>query len=304
MLYDDNKVLLTHADIMHLLPELARKIREITPRSPSKTLHIFPVPRGGVPVAYALMSLLPTAVVTADLTLADVIVDDLIDSGKTRRHYIKNTNLPFFTLIGDKTLYYGKWVVFPWERDEAGSDGIEDNIVRMMQYIGEDPNREGLIDTPKRVVKALQHWYSGYSKNPADVMKVFEDGAEGCDEMIVVENIPFFSHCEHHMAPIIGTATVGYVPNGKIIGLSKIPRLLEIYARRMQVQERLTTQVADALMEHLAPLGCGVLIRARHLCMESRGVEKTNCPTTTSALRGVFKDNLNTRNEFMALAGK
>jgi GTP cyclohydrolase I len=134
------------------------------------------------------------------------------------------------------------------------------------------------------------------------VLKVFEDGAEGCDEMVVVKDIPFYSKCEHHMADIFGTATIAYVPNGKIVGLSKLNRLLDIYARRLQVQERLTAQVADALMEHLQPKGSAVLIKARHMCMESRGVRQQGHHTITSALRGVFKTESATRAEFMALA--
>lgn len=177
-------------------------------------------------------------------------------------------------------------------------------VFTLLEFIGEDPQREGLLDTPARVIKAMKHWFKGYDQDPADVLKVFQDGAEGCDEMVVIEDIPFFSHCEHHMAPIFGTATIGYIPDGKIIGLSKIPRLLEIFARRMQVQERLTNQVAEALMKHLEPLGCGVMIRARHFCMESRGIEKIGSSTITTALRGVFKEQLATRNEFLAVARK
>ncbi len=171
----------------------------------------------------------------------------------------------------------------------------------LMRYIGEDVEREGLLETPNRVIRAMKVWFSGYGKNPADIMKVFEDGAEGCDEMIVVKDIPFYSNCEHHMAPIFGTATIGYLPDERIVGLSKLSRVLDIFARRMQVQERLTTQVADALMKHLQPLGCGVIITARHLCMESRGIEKQGHATQTSALRGVFKTDPAARAEFLNL---
>jgi len=131
---------------------------------------------------------------------------------------------------------------------------------------------------------------------------VFEDGAEGCDEMVAVVNIPFYSKCEHHLADIFGTATIAYIPNGKIVGLSKLNRVLGIYARRLQVQERLTVQVVDALMDNLQPRGAGVVIKARHMCMESRGVCQQGHHTVTSALRGVFKDQPSTRAEFLALA--
>jgi GTP cyclohydrolase I len=133
-------------------------------------------------------------------------------------------------------------------------------------------------------------------------MKTFEDGAEGADEMVVVKDIPFYTHCEHHMAPFFGTATIAYLPDKKIVGLSKLNRVLDAYARRLQVQERLTCQVADAIMNNLSPLGCGVVIKARHLCMESRGVCQQGHHTITSALRGLFKEESAVRSEFMALA--
>lgn len=182
------------------------------------------------------------------------------------------------------------------------------HIGKLLQDIeGFNPDMEngvrgGLQETPMRVAKAWEHWTSGYHIDPADVLKTFEDGAEGVDEMVLVKDIPFYSHCEHHMAPIFGTATIAYLPYGKIVGLSKLSRLLDIFARRLQVQERLTCQVADALMEHLQPRGCGVVIRARHLCMESRGVCQQGHHTVTSALRGLFKDDQSVRSEFLALA--
>lgn len=162
--------------------------------------------------------------------------------------------------------------------------------------------RDGLRETPTRVARAWEFWTKGYREDPATLLKTFEDGAEGVDEMVMVKDIPFYSHCEHHMAPIFGTATVAYLPNGKIVGLSKISRLVDLFARRLQVQERLTCQVAEAMMEHLAPLGVGVVIKARHLCMESRGVCQQGHHTLTSALRGVFKDDPIVRAEFLQLA--
>ncbi len=175
-------------------------------------------------------------------------------------------------------------------------------IQKLLYHIGEDPTRGGLEETPKRVLKAWNDWCSGYEIDPASVLKVFEDGAEDCDEMVVVKDIPFYSHCEHHMAPFFGTATIAYIPNGKIVGLSKLSRLLDVFAKRLQVQERLTTQIADAIMEHLDALGCGVVIKARHMCMESRGVSKQGHHTITSALRGVLKTQPETRAEFLSLA--
>lgn len=175
-------------------------------------------------------------------------------------------------------------------------------LVRMvLEAIGDDMSREGLYETPGRVIKAWDTWFSGYDKNPADVLKVFEDGAQGVDELVLETDIPVYSHCEHHMAPIFGVAHIGYIPNGKVVGLSKIKRLVDIFARRLQVQERLTTQIADALNDTLKPIGAGVVLQCRHLCMESRGVHTSGIVTTTSALRGAIKKESSARAEFMNL---
>ncbi|MFM7759756.1 MAG: GTP cyclohydrolase I FolE [Burkholderiaceae bacterium] len=173
---------------------------------------------------------------------------------------------------------------------------------RFLASIGEDPDRSGLAETPARVVAAWEHWISGYKQNPADLMKAFEDGAEDYNELIVVRNIPVYSHCEHHLAPFFGKATVGYLPNGKIVGLSKLTRLVECFMKRLQVQERLTMQVANALMDMLEPRAVGVVIRCRHLCMESRGIRTAGEETVTSAMLGELQDNLAMRTEFLDLA--
>jgi GTP cyclohydrolase I len=188
--------------------------------------------------------------------------------------------------------------------DRAGADEQElnENTVRRLIHgiIGEK-ERGGLEETPARVVKAWKHWTNGYHVDIPGLLKVFEDGAEGYDEMVVRKNIRIYSHCEHHLAPIIGDCTIAYIPDGKVVGLSKLDRLADAFARRLQVQERMTSQIADALMEHLQPKGVGVHINARHLCVESRGVEQHNSDTITSALRGVMKTQPETRAEFMAL---
>jgi GTP cyclohydrolase I len=173
---------------------------------------------------------------------------------------------------------------------------------RFLKSLGEDPDRPGLIETPARVTKAWKHWTSGYGQNPADVLKAFEDGAEEYNELIVVRNIPVYSHCEHHLAPFFGKATVGYMPDGKIVGLSKLTRLVECFSKRLQVQERLTIQVANALMESLQPKAVGVVIRCRHLCMESRGIKTAGEETVTSAMLGELQPNLAMRTEFLHLA--
>lgn len=298
-----DKVILTLAEVEMLAMAAAMKI---TPGA-----KVYAVPRGGIPAAYAIGQYVKIQLVGSPAE-ADYIVDDLIDSGETRQRVREEARkpagrhvfmepLPFIVLIDKLTdsSWAGKWVVFPWEGDSVNS--LADNIRRMLQFIGEDVERGGLLETPDRVAKAWEFWSKGYNEDPAEILKVFEDGAQNVDEMVLVKNIPFYTHCEHHMAPFFGRATVGYVPDGKIVGLSKINRLVDCFARRLQVQERLTTQVADSIMEHLAPKGVGVLIEARHLCMESRGVCQQGHSTITSALRGVMLEGT-PRQEFLALA--
>lgn len=164
---------------------------------------------------------------------------------------------------------------------------------------GENATREGLLETPARVVKAWEFWTSGYSMNPAEILKTFEDGASGYNEMVIMRDLPMYSKCEHHMADIFGTVDIAYIPNGRVVGLSKFKRLVDCFARRLQVQERMTVQIADSLMEHLEPLGVGVRIKARHMCMESRGVQAQGQYTVTTALRGVLFEDLAARSEFL-----
>lgn len=171
----------------------------------------------------------------------------------------------------------------------------------LLSGIGEDPARGGLHETPTRAAKAWEQWTEGYALKPEDVLKSFEDGAERMDEMVLVSNIPVSSKCEHHMADIFGLAHVAYIPNGRIVGLSKIPRLVNIFARRLQVQERMTTQIADALQEHLLPKGVGVVMQCRHACMESRGISIRGSITTTSAMHGVLLTKPEARAEFLNL---
>lgn len=177
-------------------------------------------------------------------------------------------------------------------------------VRKLLAYIGEDPDREGLLETPARFLKAWEEYTRGYRERPEDILKSFEDGAQSVDEMVIVRDIPVYSLCEHHLAPFFGKAYVGYVPDQRILGLSKISRLVEIFARRLQVQERLTNQIADALDTHLQPLGVAVVIECRHMCMESRGVRHTGTATVTSALRGSIKTNADTRREFLSLIGR
>ncbi len=184
----------------------------------------------------------------------------------------------------------------------AHEEFTEKDWRRLLISLGEDPDRPGLQETPSRVAKAWKHWTSGYTEDPAECLKVFEDGAQEYNELIVVRGIPVYSHCEHHLAPFFGKATIGYVPDGKIVGLSKLTRLVNCFAKRLQVQERLTIQIANALMTHLEPKAVGVVIRCRHMCMESRGIRTEGEETVTSAMLGELQPNLALRTEFLALA--
>lgn len=172
-------------------------------------------------------------------------------------------------------------------------------VSALLEQIDPHPDREGLKETPKRVLNAFAEWFDGYGQDPQDHIKTFADGAEGYDEMIVLDGIPVYSHCEHHIAAIFGTCYIGYIPDKKILGLSKFARIVDIFAHRLQVQERLTKQIADAIEEGLNPRGVAVVIKARHFCIESRGVKKPGINTTTRAMRGAFMDDLKARNEFM-----
>lgn len=269
-------------------------------------VSLYGVPRGGIPAAYALCAEIPThARVVDNPREADVIVDDLIDSGATMERYQREFPNAQFVALFDKRIFRTQgvpdpWYVFPWERTIDGSDeSFTDNVTRLLQYVGDNPARGGLTETPARVAKAWKFWCSGYGKDPKQILKVFEDGAEKHNQMVTVTGIPVYSHCEHHLAPIFGTATVSYIPNGKIVGLSKLSRLVDMFARRLQVQERLTDEVADALHDNLEPLGTGVCIKARHMCMESRGICQQGHHTITTALRGVMLDQPAARAEFM-----
>lgn len=167
--------------------------------------------------------------------------------------------------------------------------------------IGEDPNRGGLIETPIRVTKAWQHWAGGYKEDPAEILKTFEDGAEDYNQIILVKDIPVYSHCEHHLAPFFGVAHVAYIPDGKIVGLSKLSRVVDVFARRLQVQERLTSQVANAIQDALQPKAVGVIIECRHMCMESRGIQRQGASTVTSAMKGLFEWDRSAKEELLDL---
>ena len=274
----------------------------------ARELRLYGIPRGGIPAAYLIAKEIgPTCTVVDKVEDATVIVDDIIDSGATMAKYEGSNarKVALFgkvgkdypgVLVGERT---DDWLVFPWEGNAVGS--ASDIVTRTLQYIGENPNRPGLLETPARVVKAWGEWFGGYKMNEKEIFKVFEDGAENVDEMVVLTNIPVHSMCEHHMAPFYGVAHVGYIPNGKIVGLSKIVRLVRMYSRRLQVQERLTNQIADAMQNNLDPKGVAVVIRAQHSCMSTRGACVTGVDTITSAMRGALHDEVAARAEFFSL---
>ena len=182
-------------------------------------------------------------------------------------------------------------------------DQAEEAVRTLLRWAGDDPSREGLLDTPRRVVKAYRDWFSGYGEDPADFLKRSFKEVEGYDEMVVLRDIEFESHCEHHMAPIIGRAHVGYLPTNRVVGISKLARVVEGYARRFQVQEKLTAQIAHCIQETLKPAGVAVVVDASHECMTTRGVHKRGVSMVTSQMLGSFRDDARTRAEFLDFIG-
>ena len=183
-------------------------------------------------------------------------------------------------------------------REEA-----EDAVRTLLRWAGDNPSRQGLLETPSRVVRAYEEWFQGYGENPHELLqKTFEE-TEGYDEMVVLKDIVFSSHCEHHMAPIVGKAHVAYLPTNKVVGISKLARLVEVYARRLQIQEKMTSEIANALQEILQPKGVAVMIEAAHECITTRGVNKPGVNMVTSRMLGAFRDDASTRREFLAVIG-
>lgn len=268
--------------------QVAARAHQVLGKLINRGEWVYPVPRGGIHAAQAVCGSYGghRLHITEDPAQADLFIDDIVDSGATRSRYQLRYGKPFFALVdktGDDT---PGWYSFPWERMNR-EDSPRENVRRLLQYLGENPDREGLKETPERVLRGYQEMCSGYQVDPTSILKVFEEGA--CDEMVLLKGIEFSSLCEHHVLPFLGEAHIAYLPAKRIIGLSKLARLLEVYARRLQVQERLTTQITAALDEYLKPLGSACVIEARHLCMACRGVRKQSSVMVTSSLTGEFR---------------
>ncbi len=287
---------ITRPTYLNLIERLRERILKSLPKH-QKSYCVYGVPKNGSIIAESL-SKWNECFIVANPKNANVIVDDLIDSGRTRDKYLKY-NKPFMVLLEDKPT---EWVHF-WFEKEPDTD-IEDSVVRILEYIGEDVNREGLKDTPARVVKMWKEIFRGYDKKQKPKLTVFDNGADGLtyDEMVIDEG-NFYSHCEHHMVPFFGNYYFAYVPGDKILGISKVARLIDFYAAKLQVQERLVKEVMDDIEQTIKPLGCALVMRGEHLCKSMRGVKKKGKMTTID-LRGCFKNEHDCRAEFMSFVNK
>ena len=264
--------------------EIYSRLKTITNKHNQSTLY-YGIPRGGQVVAGL------TGNAVDDVEKCDVIIDDIYDSGDTAKKYEKY-NKPMEFLYDKRIEPNLPWIVFPWEN--SFDRGFESDIVRILERIGENPNREGLQDTPKRVVKAWKELTTPPEFNPT----VFS--ANGYDQMIIEKGIQFYTFCEHHMLPFFGKASIGYIPDDKIIGISKLARCVEHYSKSLNTQEYLTNNIGNYLKEKLKPKGIAVVCEARHLCQEMRGVKKIG-NMVTSYVDGFFKEDSKAREEFLSL---
>lgn len=255
-------------------------------------IKVWGVPRGGTFIAMMLQNLRLAKMVDTE-EQADLIVDDLVDSGRTMAKYNKENKDFWAPIVKENT----EWIEFPWE--QKADEDHETIIVRYIEAIGDDPKREGVLETPKRVVKSWKELYSGYTDDAGKhLSKCFDSTSK---EMVICKDIEFYSMCEHHMIPFVGKAHIGYIPDGKVVGLSKLARTIEVFARRLQIQEQLCEQVADAMVKYIPNIkGCAVVMESKHFCMCSRGVGKQNSQMITSSLRGHFTDS-DVRKEFLSL---
>lgn len=296
-----------NADIKALTKRLKVVIKESMSVEPQ---GIYGIPRGGIPLATALSATLGIPLINrpAERNWQNIIVvDDLIDSGRTLKPFVdrgivtavlhRKPASPHFEFNCYVREIEQDWIEYFWEKTTADEQDIP---VRLLEMIGEDLNREGLRETPERFIRSWRYLTSGYGQKPEDVIKVFKN--EGYDQIVLLKNIELYSTCEHHLLPFWGRAHVAYIPDKKVIGISKLARLVDMYARRIQIQERLGDQVVKAIADCLSPQGAACIIEASHLCMRMRGVQKQNSKMVTSSLTGVFmeKDSA-ARQELMEL---
>ncbi|MBQ3349192.1 MAG: GTP cyclohydrolase I FolE [Thermoguttaceae bacterium] len=252
------------------------------------------IPRGGTYPASMIARLLNIEQVydPDKITPSTLIVDDLVDSGKTLSSFPNNDKAAIYVKNGHEDLctYYAlsvgdEWVVFP----DEGITTVEDNCARILQYIGEDISREGLVETPARMKRAYDEIFAGYKMNPDDVCKTFVDGA--CKEPVMLKDCEYYSTCEHHFFPFFGKISIAYIPNGKVIGVSKLARLVDCFSKRMQIQERMTAQIAETIERLIQPAGVFVYCTGKHFCMTSRGVKKQEAEMITMSYRGAYSDH-------------
>lgn len=285
----------------------AKSPKFVKARKGHAVIELYGIPTGGSVIAAMVAGHLRDMGREVDILETPIpgawILDDICDSGSTLKPYknyrtavvhCRTKSLAIPTIHIEAV---DEWIIYPYEHQVAGSE----IVTRMIQLIGDDPTREGLIDTPARVLKAWEEVFVGYRGIEP---KVTTFDSEGADQLITLRDIEFVSFCEHHILPFFGKAHVGYIPNGKILGLSKLARLVEYKSRRLQVQERLTEEIAKAIEETVAPKGVAVVLEAVHFCMIARGVKKAGQTMGTSVMRGVFRDKVEARDEFLTLIGR
>ncbi|PIP65717.1 GTP cyclohydrolase I FolE [Candidatus Peregrinibacteria bacterium CG22_combo_CG10-13_8_21_14_all_49_11] len=276
----------------------------------NQIIRIHGIPKSGSIVAAHLQSADPRLIVVYDPKEADCFVDDIVDTGRTQQLYFDRYQKKTYALFGKgaaqnciRNVPPTQWVEFPWESQEQTNKEHQDFVVRLLEELGEDASRPALLDTPARFLKAWREMTRGYTMDVKLKAMEIEESLFPTDThgMIVVRDIEFHSLCEHHLLPFVGKVHVGYLPYKHTIGHSKIPRIVEMYASRLQVQERLGQQICDAIADVVQPKGIGVLIEGSHFCMLMRGVKKEHTTITTSHLKGVFAEDARTRQEFLQL---
>lgn len=283
-----------HELVIGYCSTLASRVKDVVEEMIDKqfTVSIYPVPRGGVPVVYLLLNFLGKSQETNLFAIcekpedADIFIDDILMTGKTREKYRKYGK-PFLPLIDkNEGSFKTRWIVFPWEDSPAKEK--EQYISQILEFIGENPTREGLKDTPSRVVRTWKELYKGYTQNVGELCTIFEEDIKNdatINSMVICKDNEFFSMCEHHMLPFYGKISVIYQPHKKVLGLSKIPRVIDMFSRRLQIQERLTNQICEAINDMIEPKFVYVVCDAKHLCVQSRGVLKYNTEMRTTAYK-------------------